>query len=291
MRLLVTGAAGFIGSAYVRNLLIGDIGTVNALEVTALDSLTYAGNLANLDPVHDHPRLTVVRGDIRDAALLAELLPGHDAVVNFAAETHVDRSISASGDFVQTNLVGTHTLLDAVRDAEVPRLVHVSTDEVYGSIDAGSWTERSPLCPNSPYAATKAGADLLVRSYGRTYGMDVRVTRAGNNYGPYQYPEKLIPLFVTNLLRGRDVPLYGDGRNVRDWLHVDDHCRAIHTVLEAGRSGEVYNIGGGHEITNLHLAHLLLAECGAAPGRIRRTPDRRGHDRRYALDDGKVRAL
>ncbi|MEU9122230.1 dTDP-glucose 4,6-dehydratase [Streptomyces sp. NPDC048506] len=291
MRLLVTGAAGFIGSHYVRSLLTGAYPAATDVRVTVLDKLTYAGNPANLAPVRDHPGLTFVHGDICDGPLLADLLPGHDAVVNFAAETHVDRSLSGPDAFVRTNVLGTHTLLEAVRRAAVPRLVHVSTDEVYGSIDTGSWTEESPLLPNSPYAATKASADLLVRSYARTHGLDVSITRCSNNYGPYQYPEKVIPLFVTNLLSGGTVPLYGDGRNVRDWLHVDDHCRGIHLVLERGRPGEIYHIAGGEELTNRRLTELLLDACGAGPDRIRHVPDRPGHDHRYALDDHKLRTL
>ncbi|MEV0694685.1 dTDP-glucose 4,6-dehydratase [Streptomyces sp. NPDC050388] len=290
MRLLITGAAGFIGSNYVRNLLSGAYGGSD-IQVTALDKLTYAGNLENLAPVHDHPRFTFVHGDICDARLLAELMPGHDAVVNFAAETHVDRSITGADAFVQTNVLGTANVLQAAKDARVPRMVHVSTDEVYGSIGSGSWTEESPLLPNSPYAATKASADLLARAFARTYGLDVSVTRCGNNYGPYQYPEKIIPLFVTNLLLGGTVPLYGDGLNVRDWLHVDDHCRGIHLVLEQGRPGEAYNVGGGQELTNRRLTALLLKACGVGPERIRAVPDRPGHDRRYSLNDAKLRAL
>ncbi|MFG1891232.1 dTDP-glucose 4,6-dehydratase [Micromonospora sp. NPDC049051] len=290
MRLLITGAAGFIGSNYVRNLLSGAYGD-SGVQVTALDKLTYAGNLENLTPVRDHPGFTFVHGDICDARLLAELMPGHDAVVNFAAETHVDRSITSADAFVQTNVVGTAGVLQAAMDACVPRVVHVSTDEVYGSIDSGSWTEESPLLPNSPYASAKAGADLLARAFARTYGLDVRVTRCSNNYGPYQHPEKIVPLFVTNLLRGETVPLYGDGLNVRDWLHVDDHCRGIHLVLEQGQPGEVYNIGGGQELTNRQLTHLLLEICGAGPERIRAVPDRPGHDRRYSINDAKLRAL
>lgn len=290
MRLLIIGAAGFIGSNYVRNLFSGTYGTSNP-QVTVLDKLTYAGNLENLAPVRDRPGFTFVHGDVCDARLLAELMPGHDAVVNFAAETHVDRSITSADAFVQTNVLGAATVLQAAKDARVPRVVHVSTDEVYGSIDSGSWTEESPLLPNSPYAAAKAGADLLVRAFSRTYGLDVSVTRCSNNYGPYQHPEKLVPRFVTNLLMGDTVPLYGDGLHVRDWLHVDDHCRGIHLVLERGRPGEVYNIGGGQELTNLQLTTMLLEACGAGPERIRAVPDRPGHDRRYSVDDAKVRAL
>ncbi|WEB40716.1 MULTISPECIES: dTDP-glucose 4,6-dehydratase [Streptomyces] len=291
MRLLVTGAAGFIGSNYVRKLLTGAYASAGEVKVTALDKLTYAGNPANLDPVRNHPGFTFVEGDICDGPLLADLLPGHDAVVNFAAETHVDRSISGADDFVRTNVSGTHTVLEAARLAGVGRVVHVSTDEVYGSIDTGSWTEHSPLLPNSPYAATKASADLLARSYARTYGLDVSITRCSNNYGPYQFPEKVIPLFVTNLLRGRSVPLYGDGLCIRDWLHVDDHCRGIQLVLEKGLPGEVYNIAGGEELTNLRLTELILQACGADEESVRHVPDRPGHDRRYSMDDGKLRAL
>jgi dTDP-glucose 4,6-dehydratase len=291
VRLLVTGAAGFIGSHYVRSLLARDRPHARDVRVTALDKLTYAGNLANLEPVSDHPHFTFVRGDVCDGELLAEVLPGHDAVVNFAAETHVDRSIRGADDFVRTNVLGTQTLLEAVRRAAVLRMVQVSTDEVYGSIDTGSWTEDSPLLPNSPYAAAKAGADMLVRSYARTYGLDVSITRCSNNYGPYQFPEKVIPLFVTNLLSGRKVPLYGDGGNVRDWLHVDDHCRGIQLVLDKGRPGEIYNIAGGEELTNRELTEILLEACGAGADRIQPVADRPGHDRRYSVDDGKLRAL
>ncbi|WP_304454022.1 dTDP-glucose 4,6-dehydratase [Nocardiopsis sp. YSL2] len=290
MRVLITGAAGFIGSNYVRRLLSGAYGA-SGVRVTALDKLTYAGNLENLAPVREDPRLTFVRGDICDARLLAELMPGHDAVVNFAAETHVDRSIDGADAFVRTNVLGTAAVLQAAKDARVPRVVHVSTDEVYGSIDSGSWTEESPLLPNSPYAAAKAGADLLARAFARTHGLDVSVTRCSNNYGPYQYPEKVIPLFVTTLLTGGTVPLYGDGLNVRDWLHVDDHCRGVHLVLEKGRPGEAYNIGGGQELTNRRLTTLLLEACGAGPERVRAVPDRPGHDRRYSINDAKLRAL
>ncbi|MEU0742874.1 dTDP-glucose 4,6-dehydratase [Streptomyces sp. NPDC006134] len=291
MRLLVTGAAGFIGSAYVRNVLAGAYGDAGDVRITALDKLTYAGNTANLAEVLGHPGLTFVQGDICDAALLADLVPGHDAVVNFAAESHVDRSIAGAEDFVRTNVLGTQALLSAARAARVPRFVQISTDEVYGSIETGSWTEDCALLANSPYAASKAGADILARSYARTYGMDVSVTRCSNNYGPRQFPEKLIPLFVTNLLEGRQVPLYGDGLCVRDWLHVDDHCRGVQLVLEKGRAGEAYNIGGGEELTNLQLARLLLRECGAGPERITHVPDRPGHDRRYSVDDSRIREL
>jgi dTDP-glucose 4,6-dehydratase len=230
-----------------------------------------------------------VRGDIRDAAQLAEVLPGHDVVVNFAAESHVDRSITGAAEFVTTNVVGVQTLLDACRDAGVARVVQVSTDEVYGSIAEGAFRETDRLAPSSPYSASKAGGDLIAHSYFVTYGMDVVVTRCTNNYGPYQYPEKVIPLFVTNLLDGRPVPLYGDGLNSRDWLHVDDHCRAIALALVDGEAGEIYNIGGGTELTNRELTELILKTCGKDWSFVEMVTDRLGHDRRYALDDSKIR--
>src|SRR3954468_8843330 len=287
MRLLVTGGAGFIGSHYVRTLLGGGYG-IDVEAVTVLDKLTYAGNLANLDPVADDRRLTFVQGDICDGALLTDLVPGHDAALNFAAETHVDRSILGAPDFVMTNVVGTQTFLQACLDAGVPHVVQVSTDEVYGSIDEGSWTEDYPLLPNSPYSAAKAGGDLITRAYARTHGLPVSITRCSNNYGPYQFPEKVIPLFVTNLLDGKKVPLYGDGLNVRDWLHVDDHCRGIQLVAEKGRDGETYNIGGGTELTNRDLTYRLLDAVGADPSRIEPVADRLGHDRRYSVDWTKI---
>jgi dTDP-glucose 4,6-dehydratase len=290
MRILVTGGAGFIGSHYVRTLLSdGYPGTTYGdAEVVVLDKLTYAGNLANLEPVVNSPRLRFVEGDILDVGLVDDLVSGSDAVVHFAAESHVDRSILGAADFVMTNVVGTQTLLEAARRHEVARFVHVSTDEVYGSIDEGSWTEEQPLEPNSPYSASKAGSDLVARAYARTHGLPVCVTRCSNNYGPYQFPEKVIPLFVTNLMDGRPVPLYGDGLNVRDWLHVDDHCRGIHLVLEGGRPGEVYNIGGGTELTNTDLTERLLAASGAGWDAVERVEDRKGHDRRYSVDISKI---
>jgi dTDP-glucose 4,6-dehydratase len=290
MRILVTGGAGFIGSHYVRTLLTdGYPGTTYGdAEVVVLDKLTYAGNLANLEPVVTSPRLRFVEGDILDVGLVDDLISGSDAVVHFAAESHVDRSILGAADFVMTNVVGTQTLLEAARRHDVARFVHVSTDEVYGSIDEGSWTEEQPLEPNSPYSASKAGSDLVARAYARTHGLPVCVTRCSNNYGPYQFPEKVIPLFVTNLMDGRPVPLYGDGLNVRDWLHVDDHCRGIHLVLEGGRPGEVYNIGGGTELTNTDLTERLLAASGAGWDAVERVEDRKGHDRRYSVDISKI---
>ncbi|WP_405739986.1 dTDP-glucose 4,6-dehydratase [Streptomyces sp. NBC_01525] len=286
-RLLVTGGAGFIGSHFVRTLLHGGYPGHESTRVTVLDKLTYAGNRDNL-PAH-HPRLEFVAGDVCDGPLLRELLPGHDAVVHFAAESHVDRSVDSGAAFVRTNVQGTQTLLEACVRAEVGRVVHISTDEVYGSLTEGAWTEEWPLAPNSPYAASKAASDLLARAYWRTHGLHVSVTRCSNNYGPYQHPEKLIPLFVTNLLEGLPVPLYGDGRNVREWLHVDDHCRAIALVLDGGGPGEIYHIGGGEERTNLHVTERLLDLCGAEAGSVRRVADRKGHDLRYALDSTKIR--
>ena len=289
MRILVTGGAGFIGSHYVRTLLTGGYPAFADADVTVLDKLTYSGNRENLAPVADNPRLTFVQGDICDPALVDEVMPGHDAVVHFAAESHVDRSIQGAAPFVTTNVLGTQTLLDAAVRHRVGRFLHVSTDEVYGSIESGSWTEDHLLEPNSPYSASKAGSDMLVRAYHRTHGLDVAITRCSNNYGPYQFPEKVIPLFVTNLLDGKKVPLYGDGGNVRDWLHVDDHCRGIQLVLEKGRSGEIYNIGGGTELTNKELTQRLLDACGADWDSVAYVADRKGHDRRYSLDISKIR--
>ncbi|MET9291086.1 dTDP-glucose 4,6-dehydratase [Streptomyces sp. NPDC003077] len=288
MRFLVTGGAGFIGSHFVRQLLAGTYPDLPVDRLTVLDKLTYAGNLANLEAVSDDPRLSFVQGDIGDAELLDELLPGTDAVVHFAAESHVDRSIEGSAVFVRTNVLGTQTLLQSALDARVGRVVHVSTDEVYGSIATGSWTEDHPLEPNSPYAASKASSDLLARAYHRTHGLDVRVTRCCNNYGPYQFPEKVVPLFVTNLLDGLPVPLYGDGLNVREWVHTDDHCRGIALVLARGRAGETYNIGGGLELTNRELTGMILDACGADWSMVRQVEDRKGHDLRYSLDGGKI---
>ncbi|GGT13911.1 dTDP-glucose 4,6-dehydratase [Streptomyces purpureus] len=282
MRILVTGGAGFIGSHFVRSFADQDT-------LTVLDKLTYAGNLANLTPAEG--RFTFVHGDICDAELLKAVVPGHDAVVNFAAETHVDRSIAAADAFVRSNVLGVQTLMRACLDAGTPRVVHVSTDEVYGSIDTGSWDESAPLAPNSPYAAAKAGGDLIALAYARTHGLPVSITRCGNNYGPYQYPEKVVPLFVTNLLDGLNVPLYGDGGNVRDWIHVDDHCRAVRLVVEHGRAGEVYHIAGTTELTNLELTDRLLRALNAPWRRVDRVPDRKGHDRRYSLTDAKIRAI
>jgi dTDP-glucose 4,6-dehydratase len=286
VRIVVTGGAGFIGSSYVRAVLQDSYAGAAGAAVTVLDLLTYSGNRANL-PQND-PRLTFVHGDIRDQDLVREVLPGHDAIVHFAAESHVDRSIAGAVPFVTTNVVGTQILLDAARAAGIGRFVHVSTDEVYGSIEQGSWTEDWPVAPNSPYAASKAGSDLLTLAAHRTHRLDVVVTRCSNNYGPYQFPEKVIPLFVTNLLDGYKVPLYGDGGNVRDWLHVEDHCRGIQLALEKGRPGEIYHIGGGTELTNRELTARLLAACGAGWDMVEPVNDRKGHDRRYSLDITKI---
>ncbi|NJC68810.1 dTDP-glucose 4,6-dehydratase [Planosporangium thailandense] len=287
MRLLVTGGAGFIGSHFVRTLLAGEREGLAGSSVTVLDKLTYSGNRANLQPVAEHPGLTFVEGDICDETLVDQVVPGHDAIVHFAAESHVDRSITGSKPFVVTNVLGTQTLLDAAVRHGTGRFLHVSTDEVYGSIQTGSWPEDSTLAPTSPYAASKASADLLALAYHRTHGLDVVITRCSNNYGPYQFPEKVIPLFVTNLLDGRTVPVYGDGENVRDWLHVDDHCHGVTLALTRGRAGEVYNLGGGTELTNKELTGLLLEAGGAGWDRVEYVPDRKGHDRRYSLDTTK----
>ncbi|NES29997.1 dTDP-glucose 4,6-dehydratase [Micromonospora terminaliae] len=289
MRILVTGGAGFIGSAYVRRLLTGAEPDLSPGAVTVLDAWTYAATDGALDPVRADPRLRIVRGDIRDAALVDATVAGHDTIVHFAAESHVDRSIAAAADFVTTNVVGTQILLDAALRHGVRRFVQVSTDEVYGSIATGAWTEQTALDPSSPYSASKAAADLLALAYHRTHGLDVVVTRGANTYGPYQYPEKIIPLFVTNLLDGHDVPLYGDGGNVRDWLHVDDHCHGVALAQTRGRAGGIYHLGSGDELTNRDLTGRLLAACGAGWERVRPVADRKGHDRRYALDTTTTR--
>lgn len=287
MRLLVTGGCGFIGSNYIRVLLGEDADD----EVLNLDKLTYAGNPENLRDLEGDARYSFLRGDICDADAVAEAFSWRpDAAVNFAAETHVDRSIASPEAFVRTDVLGTYRLLEACREAGI-RFLQISTDEVYGSIEEGSFTEDSPLQPNSPYSASKASADLLVRSYVRTYGIDALVVRSSNNYGPYQYPEKVIPLFVTNLLEGRKVPLYGEGENVRDWLFVEDNCRAIDLVLREGDTGTVYNIGAGEEKTNLELTRTILEIMGAGEGSVQRVPDRPGHDLRYSVDTTRLRAL
>ena len=290
MKLLVTGGAGFIGSHYVRSVLSGAWGLDRPDEVIVLDKLTYAGNLANLDPVIDDPRLRFVEGDICDRVVVDHVMGQSTAVVHFAAESHVDRSILGAADFVMTNVVGTQTLLDSALQHGIERFLHVSTDEVYGSIDSGSWDEEHPLEPNSPYSASKASSDLIARSYFRTHGLPVCITRCSNNYGPYQFPEKVIPLFVTNLVDGLPVPLYGEGLNVRDWLHVDDHCRGIQLVLLGGRAGEIYNIGGGTELSNKELTKRLLSACDSDWSMVRHVEDRKGHDLRYSVAIDKISA-
>jgi dTDP-glucose 4,6-dehydratase len=290
VRILVTGGAGFIGSNFVRRTLEDAYPGLEGAEVVVYDALTYSGNLANLAPVAGSPRYTFVHGDIRDSDLLAEVLPGVDTIVHFAAESHVDRSVRDSGPFVDTNVVGTQRLLDAALQSGIARFVHVSTDEVYGSIAEGSWDEARPLEPNSPYSASKAGSDLLARSYHRTHGMNLSITRCSNNYGPYHFPEKVIPLFVTNLIDDLHVPLYGTGENVRDWLHVDDHTRGIALVVTGGRAGEIYNIGGGTELSNRELTQLLLDATGKDWSYVDPVEDRKGHDLRYSVDISKIRA-
>lgn len=287
MKYFITGGAGFIGSNYVRGLLDGHWGE-NVEKVTVFDAFTYAGNPHNLDPVKSDQRLSVVKGDIRTPTDILESLPGHDVIVHFAAESHVDRSIESGSVFMSTNVLGTQCMLEAAMTTSVPVFVHVSTDEVYGSIDSGSWDEQEPLLPNSPYAASKASSDLVARSYFRTHSLDVRITRCSNNFGPYQFPEKVIPLFITNLIQGKNVPLYGDGGNVRDWLHVNDHCRGIDLVVNGGQAGEIYNIGGGTELSNKELTFMLLAQFGFGEEKIDRVSDRPGHDRRYSVDWSKI---
>jgi dTDP-glucose 4,6-dehydratase len=288
VKLFVTGGAGFIGSNFARMLLADRLPGLEGADITVFDALTYSGTLTNLESVKDSPRYTFVHGDIRDDAAVKRALGGHDAIVHFAAESHVDRSVSNSRIFVDTNVLGTQTLLDAALELGIPRFVHVSTDEVYGSIEDGSWDEMEPLLPNSPYSASKAGSDLLVRSYHVTHGLNTSITRCSNNYGIHHFPEKVIPLFVTNLLDGKHVPLYGDGANVRDWLHVDDHCRGIAAVLVGGRPGEIYNIGGGTELSNVELTELLLLATGRDWSFVDKVADRKGHDRRYSVDIGKI---
>ena len=287
MNLFITGGAGFIGSNFVRWMLQNRADA----EITNYDLLTYAGNLANLRDVEDDARYRFVKGDICDTALIDEVMPGHDAILNFAAESHVDRSIDWAAEFVRTNVLGTNTLLDAARRHRIARYLQVSTDETYGSIDVGSFAEGDRLNPASPYSASKAGGDLLARAYHRTYGLPVVITRGSNTFGPYQFPEKVIPLFVTNLLEDKPVPLYGDGMNVRDWIHVEDVCSGIATVLERGEVGMVYNIAAGNERTNLELSHALCDLLGKPHALIKPVADRPGHDRRYSVDTSRVRAL
>lgn len=288
MHILVTGGAGFIGSNFVRKMVSGVYPGTQNYKVTVLDALTYAGNLTNLDPIKDRSNFSFVHGNILDTDLVNDLMRSIDVVVHFAAESHVDRSIAGSREFIMTNVVGTHTLLEAARVNEISKFVHVSTDEVYGTISQGSWDENCPLLPNSPYSSSKASSDLLVRSYFRTHNLNVNITRCSNNYGPYQFPEKVIPLFITNLMDGKKVPLYGEGNNVRDWLHVDDHCRGIFLVMQNGKTGEIYNIGGGTELTNKELTELLLKASGRDWSSVDKVADRKGHDLRYSVDISKI---
>jgi len=287
LKILITGAAGFVGSNFVRMVAGQDFPGVS--QVIALDKLTYAGNLQNLHGITESSNFHFVHGDICDQELVKTLILQVDAIINFAAESHVDRSILGASDFVQSNIVGVQILLDGVRAAgRKVRFLQVSTDEVYGSIEFGSWNEESPILPNSPYSASKASGELLARSYHRTHGTDVVITRCSNNYGTHHFPEKLIPLFITNLIEGKNLPVYGAGINVRDWLHVDDHCRGIYSVLMNGRSGEVYNIGGGRELSNNEIPSLILEAMGADKSSIEFVDDRKGHDLRYSLDWTKI---
>jgi len=286
MRLFVTGAAGFIGTNYVRHVL-----DTSDDEVTVFDALTYAGNPANLADIENDPRFTFIHGDICDRHAVTAAMDGHDAVVHFAAESHVDRSIVDPDAFIRTNCDGTNVMCDVARTVGIDRFLHISTDEVYGSIDEGSFTEADPLNPRSPYSASKAGSDLIALSHHVTHGLPVIVTRSSNNYGPFQFPEKVIPLFTTNLLDGHPVPVYGDGGNVRDWCHVADNCAAVDLVLRRGAVGEIYNIGAGNERTNLELTEALLGLTGRDDSFITHVADRLGHDRRYSIDIAKVTAL
>ncbi|MEE8483542.1 MAG: dTDP-glucose 4,6-dehydratase [Nitrospinota bacterium] len=284
MKILVTGGAGFIGSNFVRIYLEKHPED----HVNNLDSLTYAGNIKNLDPVIDNRSHTFMKGDIRDVSQVQAAMEGVDAVVHFAAESHVDRSIDNASLFLETNVIGTGVLLEAAWRKKIKKFLHVSTDEVYGSIEKGLFTEESPVKPNSPYSASKASSDLLALSYFSTYGFPVVVTRCSNNFGPYQFPEKLIPLFITNAMADQPLPIYGDGMNVRDWIHVEDHCEALDAVLQKGRAGEVYNIGGGNERNNLEITDLILEKLKKPQSLKKFIEDRPGHDRRYAIDSSKM---
>jgi dTDP-glucose 4,6-dehydratase len=285
MKILVTGGAGFIGSNFVKRQI--SLNPMNLSKIVVLDKLTYAGNLNNFTK-EERNAFEFIHDDICNVETVERLVKDADQIVNFAAESHVDRSISSGSNFVETNTLGTQILLDACRKFGVSKFLQVSTDEVYGSIDEGSWDENFPLMPNSPYSASKASADLLVRAYGKTFGIDTNITRCSNNYGPYQFPEKVIPLFVTNLLQGKQVPIYGKGLNIRDWLHVDDHSRGIELVLQKGEKGEIYNIGGGTELTNIELARSILENLGFGEEKINFVQDRLGHDSRYSVDINKI---
>ena len=286
MKQFVTGGAGFIGSNYVRWVLANTDD-----EVTVYDALTYAGNLSTLRDVDDDPRYSFVKGNICDPGTLEEAMAGHHAVVHFAAESHVDRSIAGPDDFVNTNCFGTNVVMDTARRLEIPRVIHIGTDEVYGSVEEGSSLETDPLEPRSPYSASKAGSDLIALSYFSTYDLPVTVTRCTNNFGPYQFPEKALPLFTTNLIDGRKIPLYGDGLNERDWLFVDDHCAGVALVLAKGAPGEIYNLGAGNETPNRVLVDKLLATFGVGDEMVDYVADRLGHDRRYSVNIDKVTEL
>ncbi len=284
MKLLITGGAGFIGSNFIRHIL----NKYPDYHITNFDKLTYAGNLDNLKDIDGRPNYKFLKGDICDPKAVSEAVQGMDAIVNFAAETHVDRSILEPGSFIQTDVYGTYVLLEAVKAHGIQRYIQISTDEVYGSIGQGSFTEASPVMPSSPYSASKAGSDMLVHSYWKTFHLPVIITRSSNNYGPYQYPEKLIPLFITNALEDKPLPLYGDGLNVRDWIYVTDNCAAVDLVLHRGQEGEIYNIGGGNERTNIEITEIILRELGKPKDLIKRVKDRAGHDRRYSIDSSRV---
>jgi dTDP-glucose 4,6-dehydratase len=285
MKLLITGGCGFIGSNFIRYILK----KYPHYKIINLDSLTYAGNLESLEDVSKNPNYTFIKGDISDCNLVMELIDSCEGVLNFAAETHVDRSIIDPSIFVRTNVLGTQILLEASRQKNIPRFLQVSTDEVYGSIEKGAFTEESLLLPNSPYAASKAGADHLVRAYHKTYRLPVIITRSSNNFGPYQYPEKIIPLFIMKAFSDEKLPLYGDGLNVRDWIYVEDNCTAIDLVFHKGREGEIYNIGGGNEMGNIEIARMILKELKRPESLISYVKDRPGHDRRYALNPNKIK--
>ena len=285
MNLLVTGGAGFIGTNFVKRQLSQNL--LKASKITVLDKLTYAGHVDNFS-LDERELFEFVEGDICDSQLVSRLVKDADVIINFAAESHVDRSIQNGTEFLQTNVIGTHVLLDGCRKFGIEKFLQISTDEVYGSIDDGSWNEDYPLLPNSPYSASKAGADLLVRAYGNTFGFYTNITRCSNNYGPYQFPEKVIPLFVTNLILGKKLPIYGNGGNIRDWLHVEDHCRGIELVLQNGKKGGIYNIGGGTELSNLQLAQTILTNFGSDETQIEFVTDRLGHDLRYSVDIEKI---
>jgi dTDP-glucose 4,6-dehydratase len=286
VRILVTGGAGFIGSNYVKHILNNSKN--DDLQVLVLDKLTYAGTLENLSEVIDKPNLEFIQGDICNSNLVEKLISNCDRVINFAAESHVDRSIVSAEEFVSTNVLGTQVILEAIRKKPSIKFIQVSTDEVYGSIESGSWDENFPLKPNSPYAASKASADLITLAYQKTYSLDLMISRCCNNYGPNQFPEKIIPLFITNLIQGKKIPIYGDGLNVREWIHVDDHCRGLEQIFENGKAGEVYNLGSNAEFTNLELTTELLKSFGLGEDKINYVADRLGHDRRYSLDFEKA---